>query len=60
MMVVTDAAVFLTRDAAQTWTKVSGLPKGSSIYAMRFSWDPIHNMVYAIVRDSVWRLEVRG
>jgi hypothetical protein len=60
MMVVTDAAIFITRDAAQTWTKLSGLPKGYNIYAMRFAWDPIHNMVYAIVRDSVWRLQVRG
>ena len=63
MMVVTDKGIFLTRDAATTWKKISDIPKvsvkGKRATGNRFAWDPIHNLVYEIMGPSVWRLPVQ-
>jgi hypothetical protein len=63
MMVVTEAGVFLTADAAKTWNKVGGFPKvsikGHNVTGTRFAWDPVHNLVYAILGEGVWRLQVK-
>jgi hypothetical protein len=63
IMVVTDAGVFTTRDAAKTWKKVSEFPRisinGRNIAANCFAWDSIHNLIYAIIGKEVWRLQVK-
>ncbi|MDD5262291.1 MAG: hypothetical protein PHD76_10645 [Methylacidiphilales bacterium] len=63
MMVITGRGVFITLDAAGTWRKVSELPKvianGKTVTGNRVAWDPIHNLIYAIMGQSVWRLQVK-
>lgn len=59
MMVVSDKGIFITHDAAQTWSHIAAFPKAPSLPAydrnttcLFFAWDFQQNIIYAERSDG--------